>query len=83
MSRLESLGPSKRNHDLNHSLLFVSVEIFQILETVYVMFFASLIFSDILGKRFEWAELLCLFGHFAITDLGEKAISYEILLEER
>ena len=33
------------------------------------------IFSDIVGKRFEWAELLCLFRHFAMADFGKKAIS--------
>ena len=46
--------------------LFLFVKSFQIFITVFLLFFAGFIFSDIGGKRFEvfeWVELLCLFRH--------------------
>ena len=64
--------------------LFVFIKKFQILKRVYVLFFVLLFFSDIVGEQFEWAELLCQFGCFAMADFGKKQlVENKVLLEER
>ena len=62
--------------------LFLFVKNFQILITMHDQFFAGFIFSDLVGKRFEWTELLCLFRHCAMADFGEKRLAEKVLLEE-
>ena len=82
LERLESLGPSKQNQAKSWKVAFLSRN--QVLAILWSIVgksqfpdFSNSVFSvfrwlhflmQCVGKRFDWAEIFFLFGHFAMHD---------------